>query len=58
VVRLIVLCFTESSAVDAWEFVYDLQQLLAPLAICFQLQLVRSVVRQGALYFRATYISL
>jgi hypothetical protein len=34
------------------------QQLSAPLAICSQLQLVSSVVRPGAVYFRATCISV
>jgi hypothetical protein len=39
-------------------FVSSRQQLSAPLAICSQLQLVRSVVRHGAVYFGATCISV
>jgi hypothetical protein len=39
-------------------FVSSRQQLSAPLAICFQLQLVRSVVRHGAVYLRATYFCM
>jgi hypothetical protein len=37
-------------------FISSWQQLSASLAICSQLQLVASVVRHGAVYFRATYI--
>jgi hypothetical protein len=33
-------------------------QLSAPLAVCSQLQLVSCVFRHGAVYFRATCISL
>jgi hypothetical protein len=43
------------------EFVYDVSsgwQLSAPLAISSQLQLMNSVLRQDAIYFRATCTSV
>jgi hypothetical protein len=55
--RLTVLCYTASSVrICSW-FVSSRQQLSTPLAICSQLQLVRSVVRHDSVYFRATCIS-
>jgi hypothetical protein len=39
-------------------FVNSRQQLSAPLATCSQLRLVSNVVRRGAVYFRATCISV
>jgi hypothetical protein len=39
-------------------FVSSSLQLSAPLASCSQFQLVSSVVRHGAVYFRATCISV
>jgi hypothetical protein len=39
-------------------FVSNRQQLSALLAVCSQLQLVSSVVRHGAVYFRTTCISV
>jgi hypothetical protein len=53
------LCFMAFGEVHTLEFAYDLsaltgQQLTAPLAICSQFQLVRSVFCHGVVYFRAT----
>jgi hypothetical protein len=52
-----VLYYIVSSAVHAREFMIC-QQLSVPLANCSQLQLVSSVVRHGAVYVRATCISV
>jgi hypothetical protein len=45
-----------SVGVYLW-FVSSRKQLLAPLAICSQIQLVCNLVCHGAVHFRATYIS-
>jgi hypothetical protein len=55
------LCFTASSVVHAWEFVYALSavggsyQLHQPFVL---LQLLSSVFHHGAVYFRAKCISV
>jgi hypothetical protein len=57
--RLTALCFKASSEVHVWEFVYDLSAVSGSYQFhypFFLLQLVSSVFRHGAVYFRAKCI--
>jgi hypothetical protein len=56
--HLTVICFTAGSAVHAWEFLYGLAAVIISVRHFSQLQLMGSVVRHGAVYFRAMRISL
>jgi hypothetical protein len=58
--RLTALCFTVSSVVHVWEFMICQQwaAVIGSIGRFSQLQLVSSVFRQGAVYFRAMCISV
>jgi hypothetical protein len=51
---LTTLCFTANSAVRAWEFVYDLSAVGSSYQLHSQLLFVSSVMRNGAVRFRAS----
>jgi uncharacterized membrane protein YozB (DUF420 family) len=58
--RLMAFCFTASSAAHAWKFMICQQwaAVTSSISRLFLVQLLSRVVRQGAVYFKATCISV